>query len=117
MINILYVLLVGGGLAALVYLSGSRSGKQKQKQKDAVLIQNEKARASKAETERDLIQQTAEVQRTHTAESDSIYRFFDEFEEEKKEADKTDNVEYAIEAAKKLAERAEAWRRRNTHEK
>lgn len=114
--NFLYVLLVGGGLAILAWLSGNHSGRKTQKQKDAVQIENEKARASKAETERDLIQQTAEVQREHTAESDSIYRFFDEFEEEKKEADKTDNINYAIEAAKKLAERAEAWRRRNTHE-
>ena len=114
--NFLYVLLVGGGLAILAWLSGNHSGRKTQKQKDAVQIENEKARASKAETERDLIQNTEEVQREHTAESDSIYRFFDEFEEEKKEADKTDNVEYAIEAAKKLAERAEAWRRRNTHE-
>ena len=111
--NLIYVLLAGVGAVLIAFLSGRRSGKTVQKQKDAVRIQNEKAKASKAETERDLIQNTAQVQRTHTAESDSIYRFFDEFEEEKKEADKTDNIDYAIEAAKKLADRAEAWRNRN----
>ena len=113
MTTIICASLAALGAVLIAWLTGNRSGKQKQKQKDAVLIENEKAKASKAETERDLIQNTAEVQRTHTAETDAVYRFFDEFEEAKKEADKTDNIDYAIEAAKKLAERAEAWRNRN----
>lgn len=79
-----------------------------------VQVVEAEAKAAKAETERDVAVSTARNVQEHTAESDAIHRYFVEFEETKREAESENNVDMAIEAARKLAERAVNWQRRNS---
>lgn len=113
---------MNGGLAALIagvlavllaWLGGRRSSKKETETKMKVQVVEAEAKAAKAQTERDVAVSTAQNVREHTAESDAIYKYFVEFEETKKEAEEKDNVDMAIEAARKLAERAVNWQRRN----
>ena len=73
----------------------------------------QKQKVKKAETEKTLIQESAKEVKQMTAEKAAVYGFFNDFERELSEAKKDDNMDYAIEAAKKLAQRATAWRDRN----
>lgn len=101
------VLLVGS------YLIGRTSSKKETTQKLKIQIADAEQRAAKAETETQAIQQASDIAREATAESDAIKQYFVEFEEKRTEAESTGNIDEAIEAAKKLAERASAWRNRN----
>ena len=49
-----------------------------------------------------------------TANDVAIEQYFSEFERERETAQEKNDYLSAIEAAKKLAERAEAWRQRNS---
>lgn len=105
----------GAGILAILicFLAGKKTGRKEAEHKAEVKIQNAEAKASKAETERDIALDTVQIKKQTTAETDSIKRFFDEFEEQKAEADKDNNIDYAIAAAQKLAERARQWQERN----
>lgn len=101
--------LIGFAVIAFAFLSGKRSGKKQQEHK----VAEQKQKVKKVETEKTLIQESAKEVQQMTAEKAAVYGFFNDFERELSEAKKDDNMDYAIEAAKKLAQRATAWRDRN----
>ena len=106
---------IAGVIAVLLaWLAGRRSSRKETTQKMQIQISETKAKAEKAETEKDIAEHTAQTVVQHTAETDAIHRYFLEFEETRKEAEDHNNVDEAIEAAKKLAERAVNWQRRNS---
>jgi len=98
----------------LAWIAGRRSSRKETETRMKVQVVEAKAEAKKAETERDMAVSTARNVQEHTAESDAIRRYFVEFEETRKEAESENNVDMAIEAARKLAERAVNWQKRNS---
>lgn len=93
---------------------GRSMGKKETKTKISGEITIQKQRAEKAEAERDIAVATAQNLSQKTANDVAIEQYFDEFEREVQTAKKEDNILMSIEAARKLAERAEAWRQRNS---
>ena len=106
---------IAGVIAVLLaWIAGRRSSRKETETRMKVQVVEAKAEARKAETERDMAVSTAQNVQQHTAESDAIHRYFLEFEETRKEAEDENNVDMAIEAARKLAERAVNWQKRNS---
>ena len=112
--NGIYAFLLGIAAVIGAWIFGKVNGTKETKTKISGEITIQKQKTEKAEKERDLAVSSAQTVSQSTAESDAINRYFDEFEGELRESKKTGNTDYAIEAAKKLAERAEAWRKRNS---
>jgi len=104
-----WAFVVGFGVLALAFLSGLKSGKKKSAQK----VAEAKQQVKKAETEKELVQESAKKVQEMTAEKEAIFGFFNDFEREVAESRKDGNTDHAVEAAKKLAERAIAWQQRN----
>ena len=106
-----------GAIAALIlallgtWFLGQSVGKSAGKKEMAQKVTDE-TKQKKAETEKALAEDTAKIVSERTAESDAINGFFNDFESKLKEAKATDNVDYAIEAARQLAEKATQWQRR-----
>ena len=96
------------------WIFGKASGKKETKTKISGEITIQKQKTEKAEAERDIAVSTAQTVSQKTANDVAIEEYFDEFETEVKTAKEQNNILYAIEASKKLAERAEAWRQRNS---
>ena len=94
---------------------GKSLGKKETKTKISGEITIQKQRAEKAEAERDIAVATAQTVSQKTANDVAIEQYFDEFEREVQTAKNEDNILLSIEAARKLAERAEAWRQRNSN--
>lgn len=94
---------------------GRSMGKKETKTKISGEITIQKQRAEKAEAERDIAVATAQTVSQKTANDVAIEQYFDEFEREVQTAKNEDNILMSIEAARKLAERAEAWRQRNSN--
>ena len=109
----LIAFIVGALAVVLAYLGGWRSSKKETTTKLSGEITIQRQKAETAQKERDLAVAAAQAVQQQTAESDTIKQFFNEFESKKTEADETNNVDIAIEAAKVLAERAAEWQRRN----
>lgn len=109
--------LVATGFIILVllgcFLAGKKNGKKEMKQNMEVKVENAEAKAKKAETERDIALDTVEIKKQSTAQRDAIIRYFNEFESQKAEADKANNIDIAIAAAQRLAQRATEWKERN----
>ena len=107
-----------GAIAALIlallgtWFLGQSVGKSAGKKEMAQKVTDE-TKQKKAETEKALAEDTAKIVSERTAESDAINGFFNDFESKLKEAKATENVDYAIEAARQLAEKATQWQRRN----
>ena len=103
------------GIIAIIgaFLFGKYDSSKKTKTKVEAQLKVEKKKTEKAEAERDIAISTAETVVQKTANDVAIEEYFNEFESEVKAAKAEDNVLLAIESAKKLAERAEAWRQRN----
>ena len=93
----------------IAFLSGKKTGKDQTAHKVAEARQKIKA----TETEKELVQDAAKQVQEMTAEKEAVYGFFNDYERELAEAKQTGNTDYAIEAAKKLAERAIEWQKRN----
>ena len=104
------------GLAALLgaYIFGKVGGIKETKTKISGQVIIEKQKAEKAEKEKDIALETAQIVQQKTANDVAIEQYFNEFERERETAQETNDVLSAIEAARKLAERAEAWRQRNS---
>lgn len=106
-----------GAIAALIlallgtWFLGQSVGKSAGKKEMAQKVTDE-TKQKKAETEKALAEDTAKIVSERTAESDAINGFFNDFESKLKEAKATENVDYAIEAARQLAEKATQWQRR-----
>ena len=105
-----------GGILVLVFsfLLGKKKGSEQTKTKISGQIVIEQQKAKKAETERDLAIEAAQIVTENTAEANTLNEFFNEFEEKLVEARAKGNSELAIEAANALATKAENWRQRNT---
>ena len=107
-----------GAIAALIlallgtWFLGQSVGKSAGKKEMAQKVTDE-TKQKKAETEKALAEDAAKIVSERTAESDAINGFFNDFESKLKEAKATENVDYAIEAARQLAEKATQWQRRN----
>lgn len=97
------------------WIFGKASGKKETKTKISGEITIQKQKTEKAEAERDIAVATAQNLSQKTANDVAIEQYFDEFEREVQTAKKEDNILMSIEAARKLAERAEAWRQRNSN--
>ena len=98
----------------IAWLAGRRSSRKETETRMKVQVVEAEAKAAKAETEKNLMETASQTVVQQTAESDAIRRYFVEFEESRKEAESEDNIDMAIEAARKLAERAVNWQRRNS---
>ena len=83
------------------------------KEKMSAQIKTEQAKAEKAETEKELVVEAAKEVKQITAEDEAIKGYFEEFRRDYVEAQEHEDIDYAIEAAKKLAERALNWQQRN----
>ena len=106
---------IAGVLAVLIaWLAGRRSSRKETETRMKVKVVEAEAKAAKAENEKTLMESASQTVVQKTAESDAIHRYFVEFEESRKEAESEDNIDMAIEAARKLAERAVNWQRRNS---
>ena len=106
---------IAGVLAVLIaWLAGRRSSRKETETRMKIQVVEAEAKAAKAETEKTLAETAAQTAVQQTAESDAIRRYFLEFEESRKEAEDENNVDMAIEAARKLAERAVNWQKRNS---
>lgn len=103
------------GIVAIIgaFIFGKVKGTSDTKTKISGQVTIEKAKAEKAETEKELVVEAAKTVRQSTAERDAIDGYFEEFRRDYKEAEETENIDYAIEAAKRLAERATTWQQRN----
>lgn len=111
--NGVYAFVVGVLLVIAAWITGRASSRKETVTKMKVQISEAENRAAKAETEKGLAEKSAETVVQHTAETDAIKQYFVEFEEQRTEAESTGNIDGAIEAAKRLAERATQWRQRN----
>ena len=111
--NGIYAFLLGIAAILGAFIFGKVKGSSETKTKISGQVTIEQQKREKAETERDLAVSTAQTVSVQTAESNAINEYFAEFESELHEAQDKGNTLYAIEAAKKLAERAEQWRKRN----
>ena len=109
-----YAFLVGILAVVGAWIFGKAKGTKETKTKISGELTIEQQKTQKAEAEKDIAISTAQTVSQQTAESAAINDYFDEFEANLKESRENNNVFYAIEAAKKLAERAELWRQRNT---
>lgn len=98
-------------IGALVF--GRIKGSQATKSKMEVQIKTEQAKAEKAETEKELVVEAAKEVKQITAEDAAIQGYFEEFRRDYVEAEEHEDIDYAIEAARKLAERATNWQQRN----
>lgn len=104
------------GVIAIIgaWLFGRFGSSKQTKTKVEAQIKVEQKKTEKAEAERDIAIETAQTVVQKTANDVAIEEYFNEFESEVKAAKEENNVLLSIEAAKKLAERAEAWRQRNS---
>jgi len=104
------------GIVAVIgaWIFGKAKGSSDTKTKISGQVVIEKQKAEKAEKEKDVALETAQIVQQKTANDVAIEQYFSEFERERETAQETNDVLSAIEAARKLAERAEAWRQRNS---
>ena len=100
--NGIYAFLLGIAAILGAFIFGKVKGSSETKTKISGQVTIEQQKREKAETERDLAVSAAQTVSVQTAEGNAI-----------NEAQDKGNTLYAIEAAKKLAERAEQWRKRN----
>ena len=89
------------------------TGSKKTIEKLETEVKTEQAKAEKAETEKELVVEAAKEVKQITAEDAAIKGYFEEFHRDYVEAEEHEDIDYAIEAAKKLAERALNWQQRN----
>jgi len=111
--NGIYAFLLGILAVIGAFIFGKTKGTSETKTKISGQVVIEQKKAQKAETEKELVIDAANTVRERTAETDAIDGYFEEFRRDYKEAEETENIDYAIEAAKKLAERATNWQQRN----
>lgn len=104
------------GIIAIIgaWFFGKYNGSKNSKQKLETEIKILENKAEKAEKEKEIATETARTVVQKTANDVAIESYFDEFETEVKTAKEENNILAAIESAKKLAERAEGWRQRNS---
>ena len=111
--NGIYAFLLGIVAVIGAFVFGKVKGTSDTKTKISGQVIIEQKKAQKAETEKELVMEAAKTVRERTAESDAIDGYFEEFRRDYQEAQETENIDYAIEAAKRLAERAANWQQRN----
>lgn len=103
------------GIVALIgsFFFGRLKGSNAVKEKAEAQIATEKAKTEKAEKEKELVIEAAKEVKQKTAEDAAIQGYFEEFRRDYVEAEEHEDIDYAIEAARKLAERATNWQQRN----
>ena len=106
--------LLGVLLIISAWVMGRFKGSKATTEKLETQIKVQEKKTEKAEAERDIAIHTAQTVVQKTANDVAIEEYFDEFETEVKTAKEENNVLAAIGSARKLAERAEAWRQRNS---
>ena len=104
------------GILAIIgaWFLGRFKGSKTTTSKLETQIKAQEQNTERAETERDLAIDTAQTVVQKTANDVAIESYFEEFETEVKTAKEENNILAAIESARKLAERAEGWRQRNS---
>lgn len=110
--NGIYAFLLGILAIIGAFVFGKAKGTSDTKTKISGQVTIEKKKAEKAETEKELVTQAAQTVREHTAETDAIDGYFEEFRRDYVEAQEHENIDYAIAAAQRLAERATNWQNR-----
>ena len=102
------------GIVALIasFIFGKANGTKATKTKISGQVTIEKQKAEKAETEKELVIEAAKEVKQTTAEQEAIKGYFEEFRRDYVEAEEHEDIDYAIEAARRLAERATNWQKR-----
>lgn len=101
------------GLFIGVFLFGRKRGSDDTKLKMEGQVAVEQKKVEKAEAEKENVVQAAQVVKQSTAEQDAIHQYFEEFRRDYVEAEEHEDIDAEIEAARKLAERAVNWQKRN----
>lgn len=101
------------GLFLISFLLGKKRGSDDTKLKMEGQVAVEQKKVEKAEAEKENVVQAAQVVKQSTAEQDAIHQYFEEFHRDYVEAEEHEDIDAEIEAARKLAERAVNWQKRN----
>ena len=111
--NGIYAFLLGILAIVGAFIFGKTKGTSETKTKISGQVVIEQQKAQKAEKEKDLALETAQIVSDTTAENHTLNQFFDEFESKVQEAKRDQNPALAIAAAQSLAQNANNWKERN----